>query len=392
MSDVRCTSCGGLNPQGALWCGQCFARFGAPSAPLAEPAVAAAEVPGEGGAPSSLAPVATAGTPFGVSGRNVTWMCGACGTNNTYVADACGGCGISFAASLELSRKMEPAAILGRMSALPASGFFERVRRGFRLIGVSWQALKLDPELMVFPGAAAVVSLLVAFAIATQVPPGARGDLESALSTPMLWLFYFAMYLIGCWCQAAVVAGALMRFSGRDPSLGDGASTAFRKLLPLTVWAAIACTIALALRALEERSKWAARIAGIAWSSVSFFVIPVIVAEDVGAGAALKRSNRLFRERWGETLLGTFGMGIAFSLLMFAVIAVALGVAMYVPLLGLIIGAVGIIAVVVVGSTLSAIFNAALYRYAVGGEAAAPFSEALLARTFSARGFKPIFA
>lgn len=283
--------------------------------------------------------------------------------------------------------------IAGLAAGSSGLGFFDRITRGFRLMKVSWQVLKLDPELMAFPIIAGVLSLVLGLLIATQVAGTAQSnDLERTMTTPVLWLFYFSLYLVGCCCQASVVAAALMRFSGRDPSLADGARVAFRKIVPLAVWAAISSTVALVLRAIEERSRLAANLVNIAWSAVTFFVIPVIIVEDLGAGKAVSRSNRLFRERWGETLTGTFGMGVAFALLMFGTLVLGATIATVSLWAGIIFVGVTMIALVVVGSTLSAIFNAALYQYAVGGPAPVPFSETLLAQTFSARGFKPVFA
>jgi hypothetical protein len=49
---------------------------------------------------------------------------------------------------------------------------------------------------------------------------------------------------------------------------------------------------------------------GLAWSLVTFLTIPILVIEDIGVGAALKRSKDLFKKTWGENVVGQAGLGI----------------------------------------------------------------------------------
>jgi hypothetical protein len=45
-------------------------------------------------------------------------------------------------------------------------------------------------------------------------------------------------------------------------------------------------------------------IGAVAWSVLTFFVVPVLIFEDAKVGDAIKRSSHIFKERWGEQFAG----------------------------------------------------------------------------------------
>ena len=61
-------------------------------------------------------------------------------------------------------------------------------------------------------------------------------------------------------------------------------------------------------------------IIGFAWSVATFLVVPVLVVEKVGPLDAIKRSASLLRKTWGEQLVGNFGIGLVFGLLVLLVV------------------------------------------------------------------------
>jgi hypothetical protein len=303
------------------------------------------------------------------------------------VAEVCSTCTTSFTASSRQSRTSLGAA-LGALAAHPATGFFERVARGFRLIGVSWRALRLDPELMVFPFVAGVLTFL-AFAMLFSLLHGigfSNWTEETLLELPKweIWLFYAMTYFIGVFCQAGVVACATMRFDGHDPRLSDGVAAATRRAVPLAGWAIVAATVALFLRWLENfvagKAGRAGRVAvgmiDIAWRVATYFAVPVILFEDAGPFRAVKRSGHIFKRNWRETFAGTLGMGLAWMIVYILLLLLTVGLALFVGMVAVYIGIAAYIGLAVVSFTLSGIYNAALYRYAVMGEPPVPFSYA----------------
>ena len=158
----------------------------------------------------------------------------------------------------------------------------------------------------------------------------------------------------------------------RSASALRGARERAGVLLP---WALLSATVSLVLRALEERLGIIGRIVvgfvGLAWSLVTFLVIPILVVEQLSVGAAVKRSAELFKHTWGENVVTNGGVWLLGTLAAIAGLVVVLpllllgGVA---TALGIVIGLAWIAVVSVVVTTLSGIVSIALYRYAVDGD------------------------
>jgi len=134
----------------------------------------------------------------------------------------------------------------------------------------------------------------------------------------------------------------------------------------------------LILRSLEERFGWLGDLIvgliGVAWGAITFFVVPVILFEPLGVIESVKRSGSIFKQRWGETFVGQGALGFAMFLLALPVIAVAVLIGMASPVAAAIIGGLLLAGLIAVGSALSGIYNAALYRYATEGQASGAFS------------------
>jgi len=161
-------------------------------------------------------------------------------------------------------------------------------------------------------------------------------------------------------------------------------STAWDRKVNLFVYALIAATVSVALRALENSSDLAASIVsfivGAAWTILTYFVVPVIVFEDdVGPLGMFKQSGSVMRQTWGETI----GIGAGVTLMQLLLVAPgilrAVALVLYVPGVGLLIGlAVGAAVIVLgflTGAALIAVAKTALYMYADDGVVPSEFSE-----------------
>jgi hypothetical protein len=120
----------------------------------------------------------------------------------------------------------------------------------------------------------------------------------------------------------------------------------------------------------------------VAWSVITFFVVPVILFEPLGVIESVKRSSSIFKQRWGETFVGQGAIGLAMILLALPVIGVSVLIGMASTTLAAVIGGLALAVLTAVGSALSGIFNAALYRYATEGEAAGAFESTDLQGAF----------
>jgi hypothetical protein len=268
----------------------------------------------------------------------------------------------------------------------------ERISRGFRLLGASWEVLKADRELMLLPVFSFLALLAVAgtlFAAAWGVGLPHNGESPTVFHYFLIALFYFVSYFIGIFFNAAVVGAAMIRLNGGDPTLRDGIKAASDKIGKIAGWAAVAASVGLVLRALEERAGFLGRIViaivGAAWSAVTFFVVPILLFEPLGVVDSVKRSGSLFKQRWGEQFVGNVSIGLAMMILSLPVILLAVAIGAAVVPLGIAVGVLGMGILSAAGGAMSGIFNAALYRFATTGTASGPFSEDDLRGAFRPR-------
>ena len=275
---------------------------------------------------------------------------------------------------------------------------FEKFSRSWELVKASAAVLRSDRELMLFPVISTIATLVVlaTFALPTfawRVFDGGFG------ATAMAWvfLFYFCQYSVIIFFNCALVGAAMIRLEGGDPTLRDGFNVAWSRLVPILGYAAIAATVGVLLQSLKNRdNNFLVRLVGgglgAIWTLATFMVVPVLVSQDIGPVDALKQSVTLLKRTWGENAIGTVGLGVAFGLIMFVVIAVGIGLTVAVAQLsvGLAIAVAllfvtGVLLLGVYQAALSGIYSAALYRYATEGEATAGFQAAQLERAFAAK-------
>jgi len=128
----------------------------------------------------------------------------------------------------------------------------------------------------------------------------------------------------------------------------------------------------------------------VAWTLASFLTVPVLVAQDVGPVEAVKESATLLKRTWGESLVGNGGIGLVGGVVMVAVMIVGAALVLFLAQAGLVglavaAGVAALLAffgIALVQSALGGIYSAALYRYAVAGDAPAGFDGVLLRGAF----------
>ncbi len=276
---------------------------------------------------------------------------------------------------------------------------FERITRGWALTKQSWQTLRNDPSLMVFPLLSGIAVLISIAAIATPtliLDPQLLSDAsdDSSTTDPVAYVAWIAAtYLctfIIIFFNVALAACAARSLRGEDTGVRDGIATALGRLPQILGWTLLAGTVGVVLNLLKDRGDGAGKIAtslvGAAWGVATFFVIPVIALEGDGPWRALKRSIAVVKERWGEGATGTAALSVLTYLLLVpaAIIgAVALGysVAMagteneLAALGGVVVLACAAVflATLIVSSALSVVFRVAVYQYALTGEVATGF-------------------
>jgi len=279
---------------------------------------------------------------------------------------------------------------------------FRRLANSWELVKSSFAVLRADKELLIFPLVSMFGVLLVTITFA--IPAFILGAFENMAegSIPgagvvLGFLFYVAQYCVIFFANTALVGAAMIRLDGGDPTVSDGFRIASKRMGAILGYALISATVGMILRAISERGGTVGQIAsslmGLAWNVATYLVVPILAVEDIGPLDAVKRSASLLKKTWGEQFVGQFSIGMVFGLiglgaflLGLPIVFVAVGtgsvalVVLAILLLVLVLAGIGVLS-----SALSGIYSAAVYRYAVRGQAGGYFSEQLVRDTFRRR-------
>ncbi|MBN8728039.1 MAG: hypothetical protein J0H15_10115 [Xanthomonadales bacterium] len=274
-----------------------------------------------------------------------------------------------------------------------------RFARSWALVKASAAVLRSDRKLMVFPLLSTLALIIVAASFLVPlafsgVLQDVEGDAAPAWAWPLLFVFYLVQYFVIFFFNAALVAAARIRLDGAAPGVRDALRIAAAHWRPILGYAAIAATVGLVLRAIQERvgflGRWIAGLLGLAWTVATFLVVPVLVNENLGPVDAIRRSTEHLRRTWGENLIGNGGLGLVFGLVIMiwamagvaAVIALAVTGHAALAVATAVLATAGLMLLVLVQSALQGIYAAALHRYAETGDAGLGFGNELAADAF----------
>jgi hypothetical protein len=279
----------------------------------------------------------------------------------------------------------------------PLSGFF----RGISLIRASASVLMSDKELLILPLISAVASLIIGAAFVWPLIGNETFMALGEQENPMLpgwfyaWLFvfYFVQYSVVIFFNTALVGAAIARLSGGDPTVASAMGLAVARIGPIIGYALISATVGVALRWIGEKFGFIGRIIegtlGLAWTVATFLVVPVLAAEGIGPIKAIERSGALLSETWGENIVGNAGVAAVTGLIS-VVFILGLASGAYSATNGNQLGyavagfsAVALIAIFLVSATLSGIYAAAVYYFALTGDPPRGFDAGLIKGAFT---------
>jgi hypothetical protein len=290
---------------------------------------------------------------------------------------------------------------------------FGRISRGWMLMRQSWAVLRLDKELMLFPILSFFAWLLVcvSFVAPIVLVPQLRDSVLAAVQAeaqapnqgiraqfqvPAIvgLCFYLVTSFVIVFFNTALVACAVLRFQGGDPTVGYGLRAATARLPQILAWSLVAATVGWVLQMIEQRLSFIGRIIigfiGLAWSVVTYLVVPVLAVEKVGPLRAVRRSAELLTKTWGEAVVGNISLGIAGfvlsipGIMLLVLCPVVLAMAPN-PLWAIVPGALAVLyftGLFIVTSTLRLILLAGAYLYAAQGQVPAGFSPEIMQSAF----------
>lgn len=276
--------------------------------------------------------------------------------------------------------------------------------RSWGLVKASAAVLSSDRKLLLFPLLSGVCTLIVAISFAlpvlislgvfSHVRGNVAGEGFSAFGYLVLFTFYLVQYAVIFFFNTALVGAAMIRLDGQSPTLGDGLRLAWSKWPQILGYAAIAATVGMLLRAVQQHAGLLGRLVmglfGLAWTVATFLVVPILAATDTGPIDAVRRSTAMLKQTWGENIIGTMGFGVVFGVAFFVWVLIMGGLltlatmAQSVVAMALVavLAVLGFVLLGLIQSALQGVYAAALYRYAEYGDAGSGFARPMLEQAF----------
>jgi hypothetical protein len=280
--------------------------------------------------------------------------------------------------------------------------------RSWELVKESFGILRSDKQLMLFPILSSIACLIVSIIIGTGGTLLSMPSMASAAAAgekwhpamspffyPGLFALYVANYFVIVFFNVALVGVANSRLVGGTWTFRDGLELAWARKGTILQWALVAATVGVILKSLEERmgilGRIIMRIIGVAWALACYFVVPVLAFEDLTPIEAVKRSSKLFKETWGEKVVGGFSFSLVFFVLALPgvglfVVTLFLAIAAHsaaMIMLGFCLMFLYFLLLSVVSSAVQGIYNAALYRYACFKQVPPAFSSELITQAWA---------
>ncbi|NLF32659.1 MAG: hypothetical protein GX591_17425 [Planctomycetes bacterium] len=284
---------------------------------------------------------------------------------------------------------------------------FDTLSRSWEYAKTSYALLWTHKHLIVLPLLAGIAALVV---MATFALPlwqsgtidqwAAQADAQNgnrAMMYVTMFAFYVCNYFVIVFFNTALVACAMQALAGERPTLGYGLGVAWRRFGPIFGWAVVSAVIGVLLRAIENSNKRAAQfvsaLLGMAWTAMTYLVVPVIAVEGVGPVKAFKRSLAVLRQTWGTALVGNFSLGLLSFLVMLPVILIAVALIYLGVVSGSAFATAFYIAVATIllalaiafSSAADVVFKAILFSYATGRKLPADISTRELSDAFTPR-------
>jgi len=279
--------------------------------------------------------------------------------------------------------------------------------RSWAITKLSFNVINQDRELIGFALLSFIFSTMFTIAmIFPSVLPiilanGFSAESMELYHYAMLFLTYFGLAFIATFFNVCVVYTTKVRFEGGNATFGESIRFAFSKIGIITQWSLLSASVGLLLRILHNMASRLGRVGhivaniiislmGMAWSIITIFVVPVLVYEGLGPIDAIKKSARVIKETWGESLIRSIGLGLIQFLVLLFIFIISAGLTYVLSVAfdfnGMLIGiGVGILLILLTGlvfAVASSIFNTALYVYANSKIVANGFNEDVVKGAF----------
>ena len=277
--------------------------------------------------------------------------------------------------------------------------------RSWEITKLSFDVMKKDKELLLFPLFSIIFSMLFIAAllfptVITFLIGGGTAGTMQGLYYVLIFITYLGLAFIATFFNVCVVYTAKKRFEGGNSRFGEALKFAFSKIHLIFMWSLLSATVGLILRILDNmanKSKGIGRVLlkilvsvlGMGWSIITIFVVPAMVYNNLSPFAAIKKSVQTLKKTWGESLIRHLGLGLIQGIfILLGLVAIVLSVFLMIKVnvaigaLILIIAIIYIIVVALIFTVANSIFNTALYEYAEKGKIPAGYNKEVMQGAF----------
>lgn len=282
---------------------------------------------------------------------------------------------------------------------------FETFSRSWKITELSFDIIKKDKELLLFPLLAGIFSII--FIVAMLFPSiiisfmGGSGPESYGITEYLIFFItYLGLAFIATFFNVCVVYTTKIRFEGGNATFWESINFARSRITLIFMWSVIVATVGVILRLIDNIAEKAGEpgrlvlniltsILGMMWSIITIFVVPAMVYHNLRPMDAIKKSIGTLKKTWGESLIRHFGLGsIQFIFFFIGIIGTII---LFYVLAGL--GPIGIIiaiaiavlyflGLILVFNVANTIFNTALYVYADTGKIPEGYSQEIMQNAF----------
>lgn len=269
---------------------------------------------------------------------------------------------------------------------------FTRMRRGWHLGFQSLRIVLRDKSLLLFPLIPFSTAITIILSFCLIVGPDklfwALFVVNTLEHARYLAIGYMAIAVISVFFSIGLVACARIAIDGQDSKFLDGILAGLRKFHWVVLWGLISWTIGPILNLLDHlrfTSQWVRKLTKTNWSQLSYFLLPILVNDNVNIFSAIRRSTTTTAKTWGEGAVSQLGfLWIFWFMNIPTAILIALGVYREGPwpstltfvVLAMVYGTI------VVYQTASAVLSVVLYKYATDGSVVQGFDGAWMKEAF----------